>query len=67
MNIPVFFPHPLRAKLQEYGITLSQLRATMQRPISESRLSYYLGSRRPMPTQVEQAIREALIVMGVPL
>lgn len=68
MNLPVFRPHPLRAKMLEHGITLSMLREALPgRKISESRLSFFLTGKRFMKPLLEEAIRQALSDMGVPL
>lgn len=65
MNIPTFTPHPLREIIISKGITLSQLRAGMKKPVSESRLSFFLTGKRIMKPAMEQDIRDALVSMGV--
>lgn len=65
MNIPTFTPHPLREKMLEHGITLSQLKAAMGGKPSESRLSHLLTGKSRLPLRLEQLIRAALTAMGV--
>lgn len=65
MTIIVFSAHPLRQTLIDKGVTLSQLREAMGGRPSESRLSYFLTGKRPMPERVRAAITEALRQMGV--
>ena len=68
MALPVFTAHPFKEKMREHGITLSMLRAAMSGKIlGESRLSFFLTGKRPMPLLIEQSIREALEKMGVSL
>lgn len=60
MIIPTSTPHPLKRELQENGITLWALRQMLGGRPSESRLSYYLNSRKPMNMVLEARIYEIL-------